>query len=84
MNRSVRYKKKKKICCFLRRKDAWMLLFLLLVNLANKSRPLLVQGKTYTKKIILAFRYYLNLPMNIYTKIRFGSSICIPKVLGNL
>lgn len=61
-----------------------MLLFLLLVNLANKSRPLLVQGKTYTKKIILAFRYYLNLPMNIYIKNRFGSSICIPKVLGNL
>lgn len=37
-----------------------------------------MQGNTDTNK------YYLTMLMNIYIKIRFGSCICIPRVLGNL
>lgn len=40
--------------------------------------------KPYTNKYHTACRCYLTVPMNICIKIRFGSSICISKVLGNL
>lgn len=81
MNRLVCYKKK--IQLFLEEERYFDAFISTACELSQQVEPLFGEGRKLIN-IILECRYYLTMLMNIYIKIRFRSSICIPKVLGNL